>query len=78
MRTVSLVEFRKNAARVLGRVRRGESLVLTSRGRPAARLEPIAERDVAPEDPIYGLAGLAGEGGESLSNRDMDRLIYGA
>ncbi len=78
MKTVTLVEFRKNAARVLGRVRRGERLVLTSRGRPAARLEPITEKDVAPEDPIYRLAESAGEGGKSLSNRDMDRLIYGA
>jgi prevent-host-death family protein len=78
MRAVSLVEFRKRADAVLRRVGQGESVLLTRRGRPAARLEPVTARDVGPEDPIYRLGELAAEGGEALSNREMDRLISGA
>ncbi len=38
---VTMLEFRRNAAGVLKRVARGESLVLSYRGKPAARLEPM-------------------------------------
>ena len=78
MRAVSLVEFRRNAEAVLRRVGQGERVVLTRRGRPAARLEPVTARDVGPEDPIYRLHELARGGGKALSNREMDRVIYGA
>ncbi len=77
MRRVSLVEFRRNAGSILRRVQRGERLILTSRGRPVVRLEPI--RDAAPvrDDPVYRLADLADERSSSMSNRAMDRAIYG-
>lgn len=35
-------ELRQNASRYLGRVARGESIEVTDRGRPVARLVPIA------------------------------------
>jgi prevent-host-death family protein len=76
MKTVSLVEFRKNAEAVLRRVGRGESVVLTRRGRPAARLEPIVDEDGGADDPIYRLPELADKGGRALSNREMDQIIY--
>jgi prevent-host-death family protein len=76
--TVSLVEFRKNAAQVLRRLRQGWSLVLTSRGRPVARLEPVQVEKVGEDDPLYHLCEVAAEAGESLSNEEMDGLIYGA
>lgn len=76
MKTVSLLEFRKNAEAVLRRVGRGESVVLTRRGRPAARLEPIVDEDGGADDPIYRLPELADKGGRALSNREMDQVIY--
>jgi len=30
-----------------------------------------------PDDPIYRLAVMAGEGGKAMTNREMDRAIYG-
>ncbi|MBP7829954.1 MAG: type II toxin-antitoxin system prevent-host-death family antitoxin [Kiritimatiellae bacterium] len=77
MTAVSLLEFRKDAGGVLNRVRRGQSLLLTVRGKPVARLEPV-KRKAGPEDPLYRLADLAAEDGVSLSNAEMDRGIYGA
>jgi antitoxin (DNA-binding transcriptional repressor) of toxin-antitoxin stability system len=41
MKTVTMLEFRKEAASILRRVGEGERFVLSYRGRPAARLEPI-------------------------------------
>ena len=75
MNAVSLVEFRKSAEAVIRRVQRGERIVLTRRGRPVLRLEPLADPDSGPDDPIYHLADLAVEG-EPLDDREIDRVVY--
>jgi prevent-host-death family protein len=75
MTAVSLVEFRKNAGSILGRVRRGQSLVLTVRGKPVARIEPVRQ-DIPAGDPLYRLAERAVDDAPALSNADMDRLVY--
>lgn len=77
MNQVTLVEFRKDAEKVLRRIRRGERLILTRRGKPVARLEPISSKTPREDDPIYRLADLAQEGGKTLTNRAMDREVYG-
>ena len=76
MKTVTLLEFRKNAQATLQKVAAGQTIVLTRRGRAIARLEPIVEERIEPGDPIYVLGELAVEG-DSLSNEQMDREIYG-
>ena len=77
MNCVTLVAFRRNAERILRRVGQGERLILTRRGRPVARLEPVADAEPGPDDPIYHLHEFARPGGGSLTNEEMDRLIYG-
>jgi antitoxin (DNA-binding transcriptional repressor) of toxin-antitoxin stability system len=76
MKTVSLLEFRKNAQATLQKVAGGQSIVLTRRGQAIARLEPISAQTIQPDDPIYSLGDLAVEG-DSLTNEEMDREIYG-
>lgn len=76
MKTVSLLEFRKNAQATLQMVASGQSIVLTRRGRAIARLEPIGDERIAPDDPIYALGELAVEG-QSMSNEEVEREIYG-
>ena len=49
MKTLSMLDFRRNAKQVLEAVRRGERLVLTYRGKPIARL-------VATADPRRGVS----------------------
>ena len=76
--TVSMLEFRRNAEGVLQRVRKGQRMVLTYRGRPVARLVPFAGDTAAIGDPFYRLAELAAENGADLTNAEMDTIVYGA
>lgn len=77
MTRISTLELRRGIRAVLERVRRGERLVLTYRGRPFARLEPYAERPEG-DDPFYGLAERAAESVGSLTNAEIDGTVYGA
>jgi prevent-host-death family protein len=77
MKTVSMLELRQRADQIIGRVRRGERFLLTYRGKPVAKLEPVQDTAIAADDPFYRLADLAADKGKSLTNREMDELIYG-
>ncbi len=77
MSSISMAEFRRNAEGVLRRVEQGQRLILTYRSRPVARLEPYAPPTVPVDDPIYRLSELAVAEGESLSNDEMDAIVYG-
>lgn len=50
--TVSLHEMKHDQKRVIARVRRGEIITLTHRGRPVAILEPATERQAPSWDEI--------------------------
>lgn len=76
MDTVSMVKFRRDAEGVLRRLRRGERLILTYRGRPAARLDPVTAPALTADDPIYRLADLAVDGGSALTNDEIDAVVY--
>jgi len=75
-RTVSMLELRRNALGIIKEVQQGRRLVLTYRGKPMARIEPL-ESSPGGEDPFYDLADLADIEGQSLTNREMDQVIYG-
>ena len=78
MQTISMLEFRQDAEGVLRRLRSGERLVLTYRGKPVARLEPLEAEVATADDPIYNLYKLADVAAESLTNDEIDALIYDA
>lgn len=75
-----MLQLRKDAARALAAVRRGEPLLLTYRGRPVARIEPVrAEARVDDDDALRRLDAFAVDGPRgALANRTIDRLVYGA
>jgi antitoxin (DNA-binding transcriptional repressor) of toxin-antitoxin stability system len=77
-KTVTMLELREDAERIVGAVRRGQRMVLTYRGRPAMRLEPISSRSTGDDDAFYRLAELADHRGDSLSNEEIDRVVYGS
>ena len=77
MKTVSMLEFRQHAMDVVRTVQRGQRVILTYRGKPMARLEPLAP-EAAATDGFYTLTRLADSAGESLSNREIDEAVYGA
>ena len=78
MKTVSMLAFRNEAESVLKQVAKGQAFVLTYRGKPVARLEPIGESAISADDPIYELADLASETAQPLNHAEIDRIVYGS
>lgn len=78
LKSVSLLEFRQKAQAVLSYVQNGQGVLLTCRGKPVARLEPVSSRSAGQDDPFYALDQLADRGGESLTNDEIDRVLYGS
>jgi prevent-host-death family protein len=76
MEQVSVLEFRRDAEAVIRKVRRGQRLILTYRGKPVLRLEPIEVSAPSPDDPFYQLAQLATPTGKPLTNAEIDQTVY--
>lgn len=76
MRIVSLLEFRKNSKKVLEFARRGERMIMTFRGKPVCRIEPIKDRVPHEDDPFYQISHLAQDKAGTLDNKQMDKIIY--
>ncbi len=76
MKKITMLDLRLDAERIIGQVQKGQRMILTRRGKPVARLEPIAAETPAADDPFYSLSDLA-EPGQSLSNAQIDGLLYG-
>lgn len=75
-----MLEFRKHAERVLRRIARGERLVLSHRGKPAARLEPVTAAPGAalPNDPFLSIGRRATASPKGKTNHaKIDRILYG-
>lgn len=66
METVGVRELRRDASRWLARVRAGEAFLVTDRGRPVARLSPIAEP--TGYDALLAKGGIAPGPGRELSD----------
>jgi prevent-host-death family protein len=75
-KSITMVELRTNAEKIVRAVRRGQRMVLTYRGRPVVRLEPVVATDPVENDPFYALAELADSGGRSLTNDEIDKIVY--
>ncbi len=76
MKKISMLDFRLHAERVIAQIQKGQRMILTRRGKPVARLEPIVDEAPGAEDPFYSLADLA-ESGASLTNSQIDAIVYG-
>lgn len=76
MRQITMVELRRDAEKIIEQIKQGQSMVLTYRGKPVVRLEPISQPHQADDDPFYSLHELAVSAGESLTNREIDEILY--
>ncbi len=76
METVSLLEFRRHAVAVIRKVRQGKRLIMTYRGAPVMRLEPIGPGAPDADDPFYQIAQLATAEGRPLTNEEIDQAVY--
>ncbi len=80
MKTVTMLEFRQDAEGVLRRIAKGERFVLSHRGKPAARLEPLnAPTPAAPaDDPFLGIARRAKASAKGRTKHaEIDQILYG-
>jgi len=80
MKTVTMLEFRQDAGGVLRRVAKGERFVLSHRGKPAARLEPLttALASDPASDPFLSIARRAQPSPKGKTRHaDIDRILYG-
>ena len=78
MTAVTMLEIRKDPVKIIRQVQAGRRMVLTYRGKPVMRLEPITEASAPESDAFYRLANMAVKGEKSLSNRKIDEAVYGA
>ena len=80
MKTVTMLEFRKDAEGILRRVAKGERFLLSHRGRPAARLEPVTADRVGDSatDPFLtiGQRALPSPKGKTRHS-ELDKILYG-
>jgi prevent-host-death family protein len=84
MKTASITELKNNASALLKRVRRGESILITDRKEPIARLQPIQPSDESSDARLARLekAGILKRGKGKLSKtfwtRPLPKLPKGA
>lgn len=76
--SISMLEFRRDAEAILRKIQSGQRMVLTYRGKPVARLEPVSPQADSADDPFYQLASLADSKAEPLSNAEIDEILYQA
>ena len=79
MKTITMLAFRRDAQRIIRAVERGQRFLMTYRGRPVMHLEPAKPAtEIREDDPIYHLAALAdATPGKSLTNEEIDQVLYG-
>ena len=62
--------------RRLGQVAKRHAFALTYRGKALALLEPVLERTVSVDDPIYDLADLASDKLQPLTNTPIESPCF--
>ena len=69
-------------SRLVARAERGERITIARDGKPVAQLGPAPRQGrvlLPPDDPLLNLEEFAVEGtGGTLTNADIDRLVYGS
>lgn len=76
MKTITMLEFRKNAEQIVQWALQGKRMIMTYRGKPVMRLEPITDQEPDDSDPFLLLDGIVSGKRESLSNEDIDGIVY--
>jgi antitoxin (DNA-binding transcriptional repressor) of toxin-antitoxin stability system len=70
------LDFRRDALAIIRKVRQGKRLIMTYRGKPVMRLEPMQPSAIRADDPFYQLAQLADPAGQPLTNEEIDKIVY--
>jgi len=79
METVTMLDFRKNAGKIIKRAIAGERMILSYRGRAVLRFEPVSAKDDKSfsDDHFYKITGMASKDKNgALSNEEIDNIVY--
>ena len=77
MTEVTMLEIRKNARQILNKVGKGETLLLTYRGKPIAEIHPVVKDNaISLDDPFYKITELTTADSKPLTNEEIDRILY--
>lgn len=78
---VNIHDAKTRLSQLVARAERGERITIARAGKAVATLGPVrrsARASLPPDDPLLNLDEFAVDGaGGSLSNADIDRLLYG-
>ena len=78
MKTISTSELREQTQPLIRTLERGQPVSLTHHGHKLARILPIKlSNDVATDDPLYCFHHHAAKRAGVLTDREIDRLVYG-
>ncbi|MFO7890413.1 MAG: hypothetical protein R6V04_08745 [bacterium] len=76
MKKISMLQLRKNSKQIIQWARQGKKMILTYRGNPVFRIEPIQENSPDENDLFYSIDKLAVDEGQNITNQKMDTIIY--
>ena len=79
MKTITMLQLRQNSELFIRRLREGQRMLLTYRGKPVAHVEPIPKKKARAEDePLFGIHRLAEVSPLGALNHDeIDALLLG-
>jgi prevent-host-death family protein len=79
---VNIHAAKTSLSRLVARAQKGERIVIARNGKPVAQLGPAPKagrRKLPPDDPLLNLDKFGFDGpGDRLTNKQIDRVIYGA
>jgi prevent-host-death family protein len=79
--TINIHAAKTQLSRLLQRAARGEEIIIARNGKPVAKLTGLETKPgaVLKDDPLLNLDKYGFEGpGAALTNREIDRIVYGA
>ena len=78
MNTISTTELRSKARSLVRSLENGKAVGLTHRGHKLAQIVPVRHPNgIRSDDPLYQFHHHANLKAKPLSDREMDRMIYG-
>jgi antitoxin (DNA-binding transcriptional repressor) of toxin-antitoxin stability system len=78
MKTISTSQLRSQTRSLVRTLAGGKSVSLTHRGHKLANIWPLKSKNgVGADDPLYRFHRLAAKLAKPLTDREIDRLVYG-
>ena len=78
MKTISTSQLRSQTRSLVRMLEKGQAVSLTHRGHLLAQIWPLKSKNGIPaNDPFYSFPSVAGKSAKPLTDREIDRIVYG-